>query len=136
MKKVYFSGSIRGGREDLAIYQEWIRRLRETAEVLTEFIGDSTLEEQEARTLTDRDIYERDVRLLEGCDVVVAECTQPSLGVGYELSYAERFGKPVILLFREDGVRRLSAMLSGNPRFHTIYYRNVADGWELLREYL
>ena len=37
MKRVYFAGSIRGGREDLALYAALIARLRERSEVLTEF---------------------------------------------------------------------------------------------------
>ena len=88
MKRVYFAGSIRGGREDLALYAALIARLRERSEVLTEFIGESTLEDIEAATMTDFDIYERDMALLHQADAVVAECSTPSLGVGYELGSA------------------------------------------------
>ena len=35
---------------------------------------------------------------LKECDVVIAECTRPSLGVGYELSSAENLKKPVNVL--------------------------------------
>lgn len=136
MKKVYFSGSIRGGREDIALYAELIRGIGEYAEVLTEFIGDSTLEDQEADTMTDADIYERDVALERRCDLVIAECTTPSLGVGYELAYAEALGKPVIILFREESGRRLSAMLSGNPRFTVFGYRTAADALNAVIPYL
>ena len=82
MKRVYFAGSIRGGREDLALYAALIARLRERSEVLTEFIGESTLEDIEAATMTDFDIYERDMALLHQADAVVAECSTPSLGWG------------------------------------------------------
>lgn len=127
MKKVYFSGSIRGGREDLALYGELIRGLTQHAEVLTEFIGDSTLEDKEAATMTDADIYARDVALLRECDLVIAECTTPSLGVGYELAYAEALGKPVVILFREGSGRRLSAMVGGNPDFAVNFYRTAEE---------
>ena len=95
MKRVYFAGSIRGGREDLALYAALIARLRERSEVLTEFIGESTLEDIEAATMTDFDIYERDMALLHQADAVVAECSTPSLGVGYELGSAHALGLPV-----------------------------------------
>ena len=72
MKKIYFAGSIRGGREDISLYAALIARLRERAEVLTEFIGESTLEDMEAATMTDFDIYERDIELLRWSDAVVA----------------------------------------------------------------
>ena len=82
MKRVYFAGSIRGGREDLALYAALIARLRERSEVLTEFIGESTLEDIEAATMTDFDIYERDMALLHQADAVVAECSTPLAGGG------------------------------------------------------
>ena len=41
-------------------------------------------------------VYERDIEWLRQSDIGVAECTSPSLGVVYELAYAEthniRFG--------------------------------------------
>lgn len=136
MKKVYFSGSIRGGRQDIALYATLIRLLGERCEVLTEFIGDSTLEEQEADTMTDRDIYERDVALERRADLIVAECTTPSLGVGYEIAYAEARGIPVVLLFRENAGRRLSAMLSGNPAFTVIPYEEPEQAIAALAHFL
>ena len=122
MKRVYFAGSIRGGREDLALYAALIARLRERSEVLTEFIGESTLEDIEAATMTDFDIYERDMALLHQADTVVAECSTPSLGVGYELGSAHALGLPVYILYRPRESRRLSAMVSGNRGFTLLPY--------------
>ena len=122
MKKIYFAGSIRGGREDIGLYAEMIARLQEQAEVLTEFIGESTLEETEAATMTDFDIYERDMALLRSADAVVAECSTPSLGVGYELGSADAMGLPVYILYRPGESRRLSAMVGGNRNFRQMPY--------------
>ena len=38
-KKVYFAGSIRGGRADADLYREMIEYIKETADVLTEHVG-------------------------------------------------------------------------------------------------
>ena len=38
--------------------------------------------------------------------VLVAEVTQPSLGVGYELGRAVTFGTPILCLFRTSSDRR------------------------------
>ena len=122
MKRVYFAGSIRGGREDLALYAALIARLRERSEVLTEFIGESTLEDIEAATMTDFDIYERDMALLHQADAVVAECSTPSLVVGYELGSAHALGLPVYILYRPRESRQLSAMVSGNRGFTLLPY--------------
>lgn len=122
MKKIYFSGSIRGGRENVAIYHALIERLSRSAIVLTEHVGNRSLTQSGQTDRTDEELYRRDVQWIEECDLVLAECTTPSLGVGYELAYAEQLRKPVYVLFHETGGRRLSAMIGGNPRFTVIRY--------------
>lgn len=48
--------------------------------------------------------------------VVVAEVTQPSLGVGYELGWAVALGKQILCLFRpQSGRGEHPSWLSGNP---------------------
>ena len=66
--------------------------------------------------MPDSEIFERDVAWIHEADFIVAEVTQPSLGVGYELGLAESVGKPIICLFRETEDRRLSAMIAGNSK--------------------
>uniref|UniRef100_A0A8D1A0K4 Uncharacterized protein n=1 Tax=Sus scrofa TaxID=9823 RepID=A0A8D1A0K4_PIG len=44
----------------------------------------------------DRAIHERDLAWLQQADVVVAEVTQPSLGVSYELDRAVALEEPVL----------------------------------------
>ena len=112
-KKIYFAGSIRGGRQDAALYRKVIAAIQETDIVLTEHVGDLSLSLVESQG--DRAIYEQDTAWLRACDLVIAECTQPSLGVGYELAYAERYAKPVHIFYRKDG--NLSAMLTGDKYF-------------------
>ena len=116
MKKVYFAGSIRGGRIDAELYARIIRYIQKTDIVLTEHIGnpDLNLKEQGKR---DVEIYEEDMAWLRESDVVIAECTCPSLGVGYELAYAEKIGKPCHI-FYDRTMTHLSAMLTGNSYFH------------------
>lgn len=85
--KIFFAGSIRGGRQDAELYQKVIAILKERNQVLTEHVGNLSLSVVENKG--DESIYEQDTACLRECDVVIAECTQPSLGVGYELAYAE-----------------------------------------------
>ncbi|XP_019498312.1 PREDICTED: 2'-deoxynucleoside 5'-phosphate N-hydrolase 1 isoform X2 [Hipposideros armiger] len=61
----------------------------------------------------DRFIHERDLAWLQQADVVVAEVTQPSLGVGYELGRAVALNKRILCLFRPQSGRVLSAMIRG-----------------------
>ncbi|XP_026209396.1 2'-deoxynucleoside 5'-phosphate N-hydrolase 1 isoform X2 [Anabas testudineus] len=89
--KIYFCGSIRGGRDDVNIYRRLVEKLQSYGTVLTEHVSSSEL--------TDR--------------VVVAEVTQPSLGVGYELGRAVDMNKKILCLFRPSSGRTLSAMIRG-----------------------
>ena len=111
--KLYFAGSIRAGREDAPLYREIILHLKQYGEVLTEHVGDPNLSGEGQARLSDREIHDRDVGWLLSSDAVVAEVTAPSLGVGYEIGTAVRVGIPVIALYREDGGKPLSAMISG-----------------------
>ncbi|KAM7385963.1 hypothetical protein PAMP_001997 [Pampus punctatissimus] len=53
----------------------------------------------------DRAIHNRDMDWLGQSDVIVAEVTQPSLGVGYELGRAVDMKKRVLCLFRPSSGR-------------------------------
>lgn len=115
MKKIYFAGSIRGGRIDADLYRRIIEYMQRTSIVLTEHIGSPHLNllEQGKR---DIEIYDQDTAWLRESDILIGECTCPSLGVGYELAYAEKIGKPCHI-FYDRTKTHLSAMLTGNPYF-------------------
>ena len=44
--KVYFAGSIRGGRIDAALYERLIKYIQKTDVVLTEHVGDLNLSDE------------------------------------------------------------------------------------------
>ena len=119
MRKVYFAGSIRGGRQDAALYGEMIAFLEARGcRVLTEHVGLESLQEAGERTMTEEEIFDRDMAWLCDSDLVVAECTTPSHGVGYELARA-----------REG---RLSAMLAGDRSFILHPYTSRRELFEAL----
>lgn len=132
MKKVYFAGSIRGGRADAALYERIIRYIQQTDCVLTEHVGCSHLNLLE-QGKKDANIYEQDSAWLRECDIVIAECTQPSLGVGYELAYAERFEKPCHIFYNKTKTQ-LSAMLTGNEYFKIHPYETEEDIFHVLEQ--
>ncbi|MBN3270703.1 DNPH1 hydrolase, partial [Polyodon spathula] len=99
---IYFCGSIRGGRQDVEIYQKIVKKLQQYGKVLTEHVSSSGLTEkgEDVTSQGDKFIHDRDVEWLEESDVIVAEVTQPSLGVGYELGRAVAMNKKILCLFR------------------------------------
>lgn len=132
--KIYFAGSIRGGRIDAALYRRMIEYMQQNHVVLTEHIGspDLNVKEQGKR---DVEIYDQDTAWLRESDILIGECTCPSLGVGYELAYAEKIGKPCHI-FYDRTKTNLSAMLTGNPYFHIHPYEKEADIYQLLDQIL
>ena len=124
---IYFAGSIRGGRQDAEKYHRIVEHLGKTDRVLTEHVGEVHLKESG----TDRDIFRRDMEKLRDADMVVAECTCPSLGVGYELARAETLRKPCYLFYDRNRTD-LSAMLSGNPYFHICPYDREEEIFSIL----
>ena len=124
-KNVYFAGSIRGGREDAELYRQIIEHIQKTDIVLTEHVGDLSLSLAEAGD-KDRIIYDQDTAWLRQADLVIAECTSPSLGVGYELAYAEHLGTPCYIFYRKSKTN-LSAMLAGDPYFQICAYESLEE---------
>lgn len=134
MKKIYFAGSIRGGRIDANLYKRIIEYIQKTDIVLTEHIGspELNLKEQGKR---DVEIYNEDTAWLRESDILIGECSCPSLGVGYELAYAEKLGKPCHI-FYDRSKTQLSAMLTGNPYFTIHPYEKEEDIYPILDQIL
>ena len=129
--KIYFAGSIRGGVADSALYARLIAHMQARHAVLTEHVGRGPALETLERGMTDGAIWAQDMAWLRESDVVIAECSTPSLGVGYELAMAQQLGKPVHILFRR-GRGSLSAMLTGDPYYHIHLYEDEAELYPLL----
>ena len=132
--KIYFAGSIRGGREDKDIYAEIISMLKKYGEVLSEHIGDKNLSSYGQTTMTDSEIYQKDINWIHEADVIVAEVTTTSLGVGYELGYAESLQKKIVVLYRPSEGKRLSAMIAGNNHMTCVNYSNVSELEEIFNK--
>jgi nucleoside 2-deoxyribosyltransferase len=109
---IYFGGSIAGGRQYLATYQQIAAYLKSRGHrVLTGHVVKPDVLEWE-KGFTAEQIYTRDIQWLKECDCLIAEVSHPSLGVGYEICYALRINKPVLCLYRK-GIF-LTRMLTGN----------------------
>ena len=135
--KVYFAGSIRGGREDQQKYLELIDFISTKAEVLTEHVGSHSIAKIGEDAVDDIAIYERDMKWLEEADAVIAEVTTPSLGVGYELGVAEKLNKPTLCLFNKGKKdQTLSAMLTGNSNFQNYHYQSLSQAKQKITDFL
>ncbi len=136
MGKIYFAGSISGGRQYLDTYArivDWLKGKGHS--VLTEHVARADVLEME-KQWGERGVYERDVQMLADCDAVVAEVTNPSLGVGYEICYALERSKPVLCLYRRGTF--VSRMITGNtsPFITVRSYENDDELFRILATFL
>jgi nucleoside 2-deoxyribosyltransferase len=134
---IYFAGAISGGRADVGHYREIVRALEAdgyrvlAGAVAAEHVG------PDGETLQACDIFERDVGWLSQADVLVAEVSVPSTGVGYEIATMRyRYEKPVIALYRPAYTSRCTAMVSGDRGIELIEYDSLADLLARLRQAL
>lgn len=133
---IYFACSITGGREFESVYQTITKTLAEDChEVPTAHLAESGVTAVEA-VIDPLEVYTRDVTWIRASDVLIAEVSAPSHGVGYEIGYALGVGKPVLALYEEG--RKVSKMISGNPdpNLSVKTYRSPEHAVELVREFL
>jgi hypothetical protein len=132
---IYCAGPIRGD----ATYQQFYKKIIDFVEslghtVLTEFSGKfgSTV------PLTDKQTYKRDLKWVDGSKIMIAEVSGPSLGVGFEISYAIFQRKlPVLAIYSAD-VQNISAMISGcdSPLLTIEKYRDEEEMKRIIKVYI
>ena len=128
---IYFCGSIRGGRDLAETYEKMIGMLGSYGKVLTEHLGSNEEIESKDRILSDKEIHDRDLQWIVESDLLVAEVTVPSLGVGYEIGRAIEMSKPVLCLFNSGSEYTISAMISGSNKVEMKYYQSLDEVKEL-----
>ncbi len=134
--KIYFACSITGGRELEAAYQQIVAALSADGhEIPTSHLAQPEALENE-RNLTPQNVYQRDVNWINNCDVLIAEVSVPSHGVGYEIAFALGIGKPVLCIHRQE--RRVSKMITGNPHPLLVVksYSTLEEAMSLVKGFL
>jgi nucleoside 2-deoxyribosyltransferase len=132
--KIYFSGSIRGAPGDRELYRLLIRHLSTHGRVLTE--NSFNLKTDDEYTADESQIWERDMNWIREADILIAEVTAPSHGVGYEIAFARGLGKSVLCLYRPEEGRKPSAMLLGDPMIEKREYADTYDACDKIDEWI
>jgi len=127
---IYLACTVRGDRGAVA----GLRAVADALEadghtILTRHLLDDHVEGAES-TLTERAVYERDLAWLEACDVLVADASGSSFGVGFEVGYvlgrSDRTNQRVVMIYRADRRNAISRLVVGNTHPHcvTLTYEN------------
>jgi len=116
MLKVYFTASTSINGELKPNYQAIIDEIQKNnCELVSgqQIINSKLLAAD--KTKSKKEIFEREKKLIDQSDCILAEVTKPSLGVGAEVEHALSRGKPVLALVLEKHENLLSPIIAGNP---------------------
>ena len=130
---IYLACTVRGDRGAVA----GLRAVADALEadghtILTRHLLDDDVEGAES-TLTERAVYERDLAWLEACDVLIADASGSSFGVGFEVGYvlgrSDRTNQRVVMIYRGDRRDAISRLIVGNahPRCTTLTYEHPRE---------
>lgn len=133
--KLFFAGSIRGGGSYIKVYRRIIALLSNHGEVISEFSSDNGDPEQDEKK-RDQMIFVRTTAAVRNADLLVAEVSHPSIGVGYEIAMAESLGIPIMALYHRGSEYHISAMVAGNEKVATLPYDTFEELGALLEKHL
>jgi dUTP pyrophosphatase len=130
---VYLACTVRGDRGAIQALRDVAAFLEERGHcVLTRHLLVDDVERGES-ALTEREVFERDMEWLGSADVVIADASGSSYGVGYEVGYtlgqAGRTGQRVLLLYAGARRGQVSRLIAGNthPNCRTAAYQDAGD---------
>ncbi len=138
---IYLAFTVRGNRGALAAARQVSALLQANGHrVLTTHLLEDDPDAAEAM-LSDREVYARDIRWLESADLLIAEASGSSYGVGFEVGYvlgrSEQTGQRVLLVFDESRRPAISRFIAGacHPACAVHAYRDATDLLAIVRGY-
>lgn len=69
-------------------------------------------------------IYRRNYEAIKSCDILLAEVSSPSIGVGMEIMLANMLRKKIICIYSKT---EISNMVKGIPMAFVVRYNNLND---------
>jgi nucleoside 2-deoxyribosyltransferase len=72
-----------------------------------------------------KEIFERDYSQIKSCDLIIADVSEPSHGVGIEIGFSYCLGLKRILLFEKG--KKVTKLAQGMPNTILVEYSNIDD---------
>jgi hypothetical protein len=129
--KIYLACTVRGDRGGVLAGRTIAARLQHHGHVVltTHLLADDV--EAAESTITEAEVFRRDLEWLTACDLLVAEASGSSYGVGFEVGYvlgrASTSGQRVVLLYEAARRDKVSRLITGNcdPNCTTVAYDSL-----------
>lgn len=112
--KIYFGFTVAGDRSSLGVARKIVEILRTMGhQVLTHHLLKDDAWEVDRR-IPPKEVFDRDMKWLEECDLFIAEVSGSSFGLGFETGYLlGATTKKVVLFYRRDLEGKLSLLITG-----------------------
>ena len=137
LMNVYFGFTVAGNRSSLEAAKRIVSVLQSMGhEVLTSHLVREDVWEAD-RSVAAEEIFARDMKWLDQCDLFVAEVSGSSFGVGFETGYLlGATEKRTILLYQRKAERQISLLITGNthPNCVLIPYSKLEELEVLVRK--
>lgn len=128
--KIYFGFTVAGDRSALMVARKIVGILEEMPhEVLTRHLVQDNAWQAD-RSITSNEVYLRDMKWLEQCEMFVAEVSGSSFGLGFETGYLlGATTKRVVLFYRRDVESKISLLITGNshPNCRLVPYSELHE---------
>ncbi len=124
--KLYFTASFNSDLKNKKRFKKIIKLLKAGK---NEISGEEVLLEKsevDGDLTKHQKVFEREKQRIESTQAIIAEVSNPSLGVGSEIAYALTLDKPVLALFYQESPNKLSPMIRGNPS-DSLYLEHYDD---------
>ena len=135
--KVYFGFTVAGNRSSLEAAKRIVGVLQSLGhEVLTSHLVRQDAWEAD-RSVAPQEIFARDIKWLDQCDLFVAEVSGSSFGLGFETGYLlGATKKRTILLYQRETESQISLLITGNthPNCVLIPYSKLEELEVLVRK--
>jgi nucleoside 2-deoxyribosyltransferase len=133
---IYLACTVRGDRGAVRSLRALADSLEQNGHVvLTRHLLEDDVETAES-ALTERQVFDRDLRWLTAADVVIADASGSSYGVGFEVGYvlglSEHSPKRVLVLYQAGRRNYVSRLITGNAHANCVTYA-YQDGEDLVR---
>jgi len=127
--QIYFGFTVAGDRSAVNAAGKIVGILEEMGhEVLTRHLVEDNAWEAD-RSISPREVYLRDMKWLEKCDMFIAEVSGSSFGLGFETGYLlGATTKKVVLFYRREVESKISLLITGvtHPNCTLVPYSDLS----------
>ena len=112
--KIYFGFTVAGDRSSIDAARKIVAMLQEKGhDVLTEHLVRDNAWSQD-RLIPAQQVYQRDMKWLEQCDLFLTEVSGSSFGLGFEAGYLLGGSSKKVLFYRREIADKISLLITGN----------------------